>query len=87
MNNNYYSKLYPQSSYRKHSSETENKKWKQIQLELKDLALNSPELKQKLRDEIQKQSLLMAKVLLPENMLEKVQNDGHLEKIFSELGI
>ncbi len=81
-NKSYYSHLMPQTAFR-----DSVKQGKAIQLKLTKLKIKDQLLKNVLKERINEEDNNILKVLIPDEMVENVKKDGHLEQIFQDLGL
>jgi len=86
--NQFFSKLYPQSLYRKHSSYTKTDRHiSPLDTKLTAIKSLSKAKEEKLKNQIKKLSTHIVSKFMAENRFEEVINDGHLDKIYKKLGI
>ena len=89
MSDSYYLKKIPQSEYRRveDGGYSNEERGQFIDLELRDLTLSDPALRQALMDKIFAEGQLMVKVLLPEDLHETALTQDHLRDIYHRLGL
>lgn len=87
MSKSYYSKLYPQSSYRKYTAETDVPERQPISLDLQDLKLKNENDKDFFRKKILEEAKNVIGVLLPEDKRESALNSSCIKSIYENLGL
>ena len=83
----YFSKLYRQSLYRKHSNyEKADRHIQEINTKFDKISVDTA-LSKKLKDKIKKMSDTIIKNFLSEELIKEIQEDGHLSKIYRKLDL